>query len=93
MRRLLLVLAVSLLAVTVAAEPLRIDRLTNGLRVKVPRDMAFCEAVDRLVREGRLPAQVVDGTYAWAIARGRKYPFPAFEQALRIKAAKLGVSL
>ena len=47
----------------------------------------------RLVREGRLPGQVVDSTYLWAVSRGRKYPFPAFEQALRIKAAKLNVAL
>jgi hypothetical protein len=45
------------------------------------------------VQEGRLPAKVVDATYLWAVNRGRKYPFPAFEQALRIKAARLGAAL
>jgi hypothetical protein len=69
------------------------ERLKAGLRVQVPRDTAFCDQVARLVIEGRLPGKVVDSTYLWAVSRGRKYPFPAFEQALRIKAAKLNVAL
>ena len=69
------------------------DQLKTGLRVKAPRDVAFCDEVARLVRVGQLPAHVVDATYVWAIRRGKKYPFPAFEQALRLKAERLGVSL
>jgi len=80
------------LATTDAIETLA-DQLKTGLRVKAPRDVAFCDEVAGLVRAGRLPAQLVDATYVWAIRRGRKYPFPAFEQALRLKAERLGVSL
>jgi len=69
------------------------ERLKVGLRVQAPADVAFCDAVARLVVEGRLPRQVVDGTYSWSIQRGRKYPFPAFEHVIRIKAARLGVGL
>ncbi|NCX97424.1 MAG: hypothetical protein EBX35_02255 [Planctomycetia bacterium] len=69
------------------------DRLATGLRVKAPADVAFCEQVAERVKEGRLPAQVVDATYAWAIGRGKKYPFPAFQHVIRLKAAKLGVPL
>jgi hypothetical protein len=69
------------------------ERLKAGLRVQVPRDTASCDLVAQLVHEGRLPGKVVDSTYLWAVSRGRKYPFPAFEQALRIKAAKLNVAL
>jgi hypothetical protein len=69
------------------------ERLKAGQRVQVPRDTAFCDLVAQLVHEGRLPGKVVDSTYLWAVSRGRKYPFPAFEQALRIKAAKLNVAL
>jgi hypothetical protein len=36
---------------------------------------------------------VVDSTYFWAVSRGKKYPFPAFEHSIRIQAAKLGVPL
>lgn len=67
--------------------------LKAGLRVQAPADVAFCDTVARLVVEGRLPRQVVDGTYAWSLQRGRKYPFPAFEHVIRIKAARLGVGL
>jgi hypothetical protein len=69
------------------------ERLTTGLRVKAPADVAFCERVAQAVREGRLPEQVVDSTYTWAIARGKKYPFPAFEHVITLQAAKLGVAL
>lgn len=69
------------------------DRLTTGLRVKAPADVAFCEQVAARVREGRLPAELVDATYTWAIGRGKKYPFPAFQHVIRLKAAKLGVPL
>ena len=69
------------------------EQLKTGLRVKAPADVAFCDEVARLVRIGRLPADVVDGTYVWAIRRGKKYPFPAFAAALRLKAERLGVRL
>lgn len=69
------------------------DRLKSGLRVKAPRDVRFVEAVAERVRDGRIPAKVVDTTYFWAVNRGKKYPFPAFEYSIRIQAAKLGVPL
>lgn len=69
------------------------EQLKTGLRVKAPRDVAFCDEVVRLVRVGRLPADLVDSTYVWAIRRGRKYPFPAFENVMRLKADRLGVRL
>jgi hypothetical protein len=69
------------------------ERLATGLRVKAPADVAFCDQVADLVREGKLPAEVVDATYTWALGRGKKYPFPAFQHVIRLKAAKLGVTL
>lgn len=69
------------------------DRLKTGLRVQTPRDLAFCDAVAARVREGAIPVAVVDATFTWAIQRGRKYPFPAFEHVMRLKAARLGASL
>ncbi len=79
----------------VAGDPMRTlaEQLKTGLRVQAPRDVAFCDEVARLVRVGRLPGDVVDGTYTWAIRRGKKYPFPAFAAALRLKADRLGVRL
>jgi hypothetical protein len=69
------------------------ERLTLGLRVRIPRDKAFCENVVRLVRQGRLPVKLVDSAYLWAVQRGRKYPFPAFEYVIRLQADRLGVDL
>jgi len=69
------------------------DRLKTGLRVKAPRDVAFVETVAERVREGRLPEKLVDSTYLWAVRRGKKYPFPAFEHVIRLQADKLGVPL
>ncbi|MFM7137825.1 MAG: hypothetical protein ACKO1M_12270 [Planctomycetota bacterium] len=69
------------------------DRLVTGLRVKAPADVAFCGQVADLVQGGELPVEVVDATYTWAIGRGKKYPFPAFQHVIRLKAAKLGVPL
>lgn len=70
-----------------------VDRLKSGLRVKAPRDVRFVETVAQRVREGRLPAKVVDSTYLWAVSRGKKHPFPAFEHVIRLQAEKLDVSL
>ena len=69
------------------------DRLKTGLRVKAPRDVAFVDLVAERVQEGRLPEKLVDSTYLWAVRRGRKYPFPAFEHVIRLQADRLGVSL
>lgn len=70
-----------------------VDRLKTGLRVKDPRDVRFVELIAQRVREGRLPAKIVDSTYLWAVSRGKKYPFPAFEHVIRLQAERLNVSL
>lgn len=100
-RRWFMILALTMPTAIRAAEPTAgrqaiaslEERLKAGLRVQTPVDVAFCDRVVELVRTGKLPAQVVDSTYLWAVRRGRKYPFPAFRQAIRLKAERLGVSL
>jgi len=69
------------------------DQLKTGLRARSPEDVAFIKDVVSLVQRGELPAKLVNSTYIWAIQHQRKYPFPAFERALRIQADKLGVGL
>lgn len=69
------------------------DRLKSGLKVRAPRDVKFIETVTARVREGRLPEKLVDSTYLWAVNRGKKYPFPAFEHVIRLQAEKLDVPL
>lgn len=90
----LLVLCVTWMAAAMAVEVSGLaEQLKTGLRVKAPGDVAFCEQVAELVQRGKLPEKYVDSAYAYAINRGRKYPFPAFERIIRLQASKLGVSL
>ena len=70
-----------------------LDRLKTGLRVKAPSDVRFVETVAQRVREGRLPAKIVDSAYLWSVSRGKKYPFPAFQHVSRLHAERLNVSL
>lgn len=95
-----LVLALACPAALPAAEPAgrgnvaaMEDRLNVGLRTRLPAEKAFVGKVAALVRAGRLPGKLVDSTYLWAVGRRTEYPFPAFEKALRIQAARLGVGL
>ena len=69
------------------------SRLTTGLKARRPEDVEFVERVAEMVRAGQLPAKVVDSTFLWAIRRGRSYPFPAFQRALRIQADRLGITI
>ncbi|MEI8367088.1 MAG: hypothetical protein WCJ31_01550 [Planctomycetia bacterium] len=69
------------------------SRLTTGLKARRPEDVEFVERVAEMVRTGQLPAKVVDSTFLWAIRRGRSYPFPAFQRALRIQADRLGITI
>ena len=69
------------------------ERLKTGLRIKAPHDVQFVETVAERVREGRLPEKLVDSTYLWAVRRGKKYPFPAFQHVIRLQSAKLNVPL
>lgn len=69
------------------------DRLRTGLRVRRPEDAEFIATVVHRVNAGDLPRKLVDSTFMWAVRRRQKYPFPAFEQALRLQAERLGVDL
>ncbi len=70
-----------------------LDRIKTGLRVKAPSDVRFVETVAQRVREGRLPAKIVDSAYLWSVSRGKKYPVPAFQHVIRLHAERLNVSL
>ena len=69
------------------------DQLKTGLRARRPDETEFIAEVARLVDSGRLPRKLVDSTFIWAVRRGKRYPFPAFEQAIRLQAEQLGVGL
>ncbi len=69
------------------------DRLAIGLKARRPEDVAWLERVAGMVREGRLPAKVVDSTYLWAQRRRQAYPFPSFRRALELQAGRLGIEI
>jgi len=68
-------------------------RLKKGLQARLPGENAFVDAVVEQVNAGRLPRKLVDSTYLWAVQRRQSYPFPCFQRALRIQAARLGLDL
>lgn len=68
------------------------DQLQDGLQARLPREFAFVDHVVKLVNEGKLPRSLVDSTFLWARPK-KPYPFPYFERALRIRAARIGVAL
>jgi hypothetical protein len=68
------------------------DQLTFGLRARLPSEHAFIAMVVRRVEAGDLPLDLVVGTFHWA-RRKRPYPFPYFEHALRLRAARQGIPL
>jgi hypothetical protein len=68
------------------------DLLEKGLRARRPEEFQFIARVVRKVDEGGLPKEVVQSTFLWA-RRKPTYPFQYFEQALKLRAAELGVKL
>ncbi len=68
------------------------DQLEGGLKARLPREFAFIAQVVEKVESGDLPTEMVLGTFHWA-RRKRPYPFPYFERALRLRAAKEGIDL
>ena len=69
------------------------DRLEKGLRARLPADFQFIERVVDLVNQGQLPEKLVMGTFDYARRKSRRRPFPYFERALRLRAAKIGVTI
>ncbi len=69
------------------------DQLEKGLRARRPEEFAFIARVLQMVDEGTLPLELVKGTFQWARKKAdlKKYPFPYFEQALRIRAKRIGI--
>jgi hypothetical protein len=66
--------------------------LEKGLRARRPVEFAFIAQVMELVDDGTLPRSVVESTFLWA-RKKRPYPYPFFEQGLKERAKKLGISL
>ena len=69
------------------------DRLSKGLRARLPSEFEFIKKVVVLVNQGVLPEKMVDKTFFWARRRQQIYPFPYFRTALLLQAQRIGLEL
>ncbi len=71
-----------------------VDQLKAGLKARKPSEHLFIERVGKLVEKRVLPVSMVLGIFSYARQKHSRYPFPYFQQALRIRAEKeFGVKL
>jgi hypothetical protein len=68
------------------------DTLEKGLKARLPSEFAFIKTVVEKVDDGSLPRSLVESTFLWA-RRKPIHPFEYFEQGLKVRAEKLGVTL
>lgn len=69
------------------------EQLVNRLRAFDEEKREYIEMVVKKVREGELETRLVQAVHIYAIRRNPHFPFPFFERALRVEAAKRGVAL
>jgi len=71
------------------------QQLEKGLKARRPSEFAFINLVVAMVENDSLPMDLVKSTFLWARKKGlsTRYPFPYFERALRIRAAKQGITI
>jgi len=67
-------------------------QLEKGLKARLPREFDFIDHVVGMVDNNQLPRDLVQSTFLWARPK-KPYPFPYFENGLRLRAAKRGISL
>jgi hypothetical protein len=67
-------------------------QLEKGLKARLPREFAFIDHVIGMVDSNQLPRDLVQSTFLWARAK-KPYPFPYFENGLRLRAARQGIRL
>ena len=68
------------------------ETLEKGLKARRPNEFAFLKRVSVLVEQQRLPRALVQSTFDWARHK-RPFPYPYFERALKLRAARLGLSV
>lgn len=69
------------------------DQLEGGLKARLPNEFAFINRVVQAVKDRELSLAEVKSIFQWARRKNNKVPFPYFERAMRIVAAKKGVAL
>jgi hypothetical protein len=80
---------------TVTVDPFRVleDQLRSRLRATSREQRGYISFVVKQVKEGRLDMRLVVGIERYAIRRRADFPFPFFERALKVEAAKRNVIL
>ena len=70
-------------------------QLEKGLRARRPEEFKFVKLVVTMVENDSLPLPLVKSTFLWARKKAitTRYPFPYFERALRVRAAKQGIKI
>lgn len=70
-------------------------RLNAILKTRRDEERQFVSSVLALVREGKLPEQVVETSYKWVLNKRAysEYPFIYFERVLRIRAQQLELEI
>jgi hypothetical protein len=76
-----------------AQSPLTTDILIADLHASNPDDQAYITYVATLLQQGRLPEDLVTGTYRWAMKKPAAPRAQYFIQALILRAADLGITL
>jgi len=69
------------------------ESLKAGLKCRRPVEFEFIDKVVAFVEAGKLPKDLVLNTFDWARKQRQDIPFPYFQQALILRAGKIGVSL
>lgn len=69
------------------------DTLRAGLKCRRQVEFDFVDRVVLFVEQGRLPKDLVLNTFDWAKKQREDIPFPYFQQALTLRARKIGVAL
>jgi len=86
---------------TLARSPVAVEvadlkqQLEKGLRARRPEEFQFVDLIVKMVGNDTLPLALVKSTFLWARKKGltTRYPFPYFERALRVRAAKQGIKI
>jgi len=71
------------------------QQLKSGLKARRPVEFTFIAKVVTMVENDELPLDLVMSTFIWTRnnPQAREYPFVYFQQALRERAKKQGISV
>lgn len=69
------------------------DQLKSSLKARRDVEFKYINGVVKLVKTGRLPVKLVVETMQYARKKPTNYPFQYFQRALKLRAARLGVTV